>query len=91
MLLLYLIVQDYLFSCELNFLPDFLPNKLQIVKASLPHLLSDRDSLRPDASPISELMNMAYAQHEITDEYLIEVSILELPSVFHGKITLHFF
>ena len=32
------------------------------------------DSLIADISPVNELMNLAYANHEITDEYLTEVS-----------------
>lgn len=34
------------------------------------------DSLVPDSSPISEVLNMAWAGHEITDEYLQEVSTI---------------
>ena len=32
------------------------------------------DMLVADASPISEVLNMAWAGHEITDEYLKEVN-----------------
>ena len=48
----------------------------KVVKVSLPNLLPDIDTLKPDESPISELMNVAYAGHEITDEYLFEVGSL---------------
>lgn len=34
------------------------------------------DSLEHDLSPISELMNLAWCQHEITDDYLDEVLFL---------------
>ncbi len=39
----------------------------------MPHIVPAVDSLEPDLSPISELLNMARAQHEITDDYLLEV------------------
>ena len=32
------------------------------------------DSLKADASPLSEVLNLAWAMHEITDEYLTEVN-----------------
>ena len=33
---------------------------------------SSTDSLKADASPISEIMNIAYAFHEMTDEYVAD-------------------
>ena len=36
------------------------------------------DSLQADASPISEVLNMAWAAHEITDEYLSEVRLYRM-------------
>lgn len=38
--------------------------------------LGPADSLVADASPISEVLNLAWAAHEITDEYLKEVHIV---------------
>eukprot|EP01036_Dinobryon_divergens_P028192 gene28192-37095_t len=45
----------------------------EVVKTALPHIVPAVDSLEPDLSPISELLNLARAQHEITDDYLHEV------------------
>jgi len=39
----------------------------------LPHIVPSRDTLRADHSPISELLNLAWALHEITDAHLDEV------------------
>lgn len=36
-------------------------------------MIFQKDSLIADGSGISELLNAAYASHEITDEYLTEV------------------
>ena len=47
-------------------------NWRDIVKKILP---KNEDSLISDLSPLSELMNVAYGQHEITDEYLNEIFI----------------
>ena len=47
--------------------------RIQVVKSAVPHIVPAVDSLEPDLSPISELLNMARAQHEITDDYLLEV------------------
>jgi hypothetical protein len=33
----------------------------------------ERDQLVPDESPIAELMNLAYASHEITDQFKAQV------------------
>lgn len=37
--------------------------------------ITERDSLVADQSAISELLNVAWDLHEITDEYLPEVSV----------------
>ena len=47
-----------------------LSNWRDVVKKTLP---KNEDSLVADLSPLSELFNVAYGQHEITDEYLDEV------------------
>ena len=44
----------------------------QVVSKALPHVVPSKDSLKPDESAVSELLNMAWAAHEITDEYLPE-------------------
>jgi len=45
----------------------------EVVKTAIPHIVPAIDSLRSDESPISELMNLARSQHEITDDFLPEV------------------
>lgn len=41
-----------------------------MAKEALPHV----DSFVADRSGVSELINMAWAVHELSDEYLVEVS-----------------
>lgn len=41
-----------------------------IALKSIPHVVPTKDSLEADKSPISELMNVAWAYHEITDEFI---------------------
>ena len=47
----------------------------QVAKQALPEVYGDggKDGLLPDHSPTTELLNMAYALHEITDEGLQEI------------------
>jgi hypothetical protein len=45
----------------------------QVAKSALPHVVPAVDSLKADESAISELLNLAWAGHEMTDEYLDEV------------------
>lgn len=40
-----------------------------IAKAALPHWIPSMDSLRADSSAISEILNVAWNMHELTDEY----------------------
>lgn len=40
---------------------------------AIPSAIPAQDTLEANHSPMSELMNMARAFHEITDEYLKEV------------------
>lgn len=40
------------------------------------------DTLVADSSPISELLNMAWAFHEITDENIREVTVYEFDFLF---------
>jgi hypothetical protein len=44
----------------------------QVASRALPHVVPLKDSLKPDESAVSELLNLAWAAHEITDEYLPE-------------------
>mmetsp|Transcript_6967 Transcript_6967/g.7083 ORF Transcript_6967/g.7083 Transcript_6967/m.7083 type:complete len:187 (-) Transcript_6967:246-806(-) len=44
----------------------------QVARTVLPHVVPSKDSLIADESALSELMNLAYAGHEVTDEYLDE-------------------
>lgn len=48
-------------------------NWREIALKSIPHIVPLRDSLQADQSPISELMSVAWASHEITDEYIDDV------------------
>ena len=48
-------------------------NWREIALKSIPHIAPVKDSLVADQSPISELMNVAWASHEITDEYIDDV------------------
>ena len=43
-----------------------------VASKALPHIVPSKDSLKPDESAVSELLNLAWAAHEITDEYLPE-------------------
>jgi hypothetical protein len=56
----------------------------EIAQAALPHIVPLVDSLVADRSPLAELMNLAWASHEITDEHIGDVleffdSCLETP------------
>jgi hypothetical protein len=44
-----------------------------VLAKALPHIVPAKDTLVADASPVSELLNLAWALHEITDEYIDEV------------------
>lgn len=44
----------------------------QTASKALPHVVLSRDNLKPDESAVSELLNLAWAAHEITDEFLPE-------------------
>jgi hypothetical protein len=46
-----------------------------VAKKALPHIVPGTDSLIADESPISELMNVAWSSHEITDERIDEVRV----------------
>ena len=53
-----------------------------VVSTALPHVVPSRDSLLADQSAVSELLNLAYAMHEVTDDYLKEVfAFFELAAV----------
>jgi hypothetical protein len=41
--------------------------------ATMPGRPGQRDSLQADLSPISEVLNLAWAQHEITADHIEEV------------------
>ena len=44
----------------------------QVALKALPNVFPSTDSLRADESGVSELLNLAWGEHEITDEYLSE-------------------
>ena len=44
----------------------------EVAIRALPHVVPATDSLVADESAISELLNLAFAQHEITDDFLSE-------------------
>jgi len=44
-----------------------------VARKALPHIVPAVDSLEPDLSGISELLNLAWAGHEITDENIVGV------------------
>ena len=44
----------------------------QVALKALPSVLPSIDSLKADESGVSELLNLAWGEHEITDEYLPE-------------------
>ena len=46
----------------------------QVAISTLPDTFPILDSLKPDNSPVNELMNLAWAQHEIVPYHLDEVS-----------------
>jgi hypothetical protein len=61
----------------LEFVDDF----VQVVAQAVPHIVPRLDSLQPDVSPISEILNEAWAVHEITTAFLQQVSgLLMIPS-----------
>jgi len=43
-----------------------------VATKALPSIFPGVDSLKADESPVSELLNLAWGEHEITDEYLHE-------------------
>lgn len=42
-----------------------------VVTKALPHIVPSKDTLEADKSPISELLNLAWALHEITGSFLL--------------------
>jgi hypothetical protein len=48
--------------------------------AAMPGRPGQRDRLQADLSPISEVLNLAWAQHEITAEHIEEVQCATLLS-----------
>ena len=48
-------------------------NWREVAFKAIPHIAPLKDSLEADQSPISELMNVAWAYHEITDEHIDDV------------------
>jgi hypothetical protein len=44
-----------------------------VVEAAVPNIVGKVDSLVVDGSAISELLNVAYAGHELTSDYIKDV------------------